>query len=152
MKNACEEEFVFHNLAIADFHEASGCLNAIKQYKRGLTSTTMVKNAIIAYSRPFTNCRGIHTKKHCLKIKKVVPKNYRTLHKKVLQYRDRIIAHTDLDFRHPKLGRYGIIIKREGDYLALGNEMQVLIQDVCSAVHNMVIEHGKKETSQISAV
>jgi hypothetical protein len=140
MKNACEEKFVFHNLAIADFNEASGCLNAIKQYKRGLTSTTMVKNAIIAYSRPFTKCRG----KRCLD-KKVIPKGYISLHEKVLQYRNRIIAHTDLGFINPKLVKCGILmIKREGDYLALGDEMQVLVREVRSAVHNRVIEYGKK--------
>ena len=144
MKDICEEEYVFYNLATADFYEASGCLNTIKQYKRGLTSTTMVKNAIIAYSRPFMPCRGIHIQEHRLKSKKVVPKEYRSLHKKVLQYRNRIIAHTDLAFRNPKLVKYGMMIKREGDYLALGDEMQALIREVCSAVHNMVIEYGKK--------
>jgi hypothetical protein len=144
MKNACEEKSVFHILARADFYEASGCLNAIKQYKQGLTSTTMVKNAIIAYSRPFMPCRGIHIQEHRLKSKKVVPKRYRSLHDKVLRYRNRIVAHTDLAFRNPKLVKYGMMIEREGDYLALGDEMQALIREVCSAVHNMVIEDGKK--------
>ncbi len=143
MKDACEEKYVFYNLAKEDLNEAAGCLDAIKQYKRGLTSTTMVKNAIIAYSRPFMECKGINNKIHRLKIK-VVPKDYRTLHKKVLQYRNRIIAHTDLVFRNPKLVKYGMMMKREGDYLSLGSDMQVLVREVCSAVHNMVIEYGKK--------
>jgi len=143
MKDACEEKYVFYNLGKEDLNEAAGCLDAIKHYKRGLTSTTMVKNAIIAYSRPFMECKGINNKIHRLKIK-VVPKDYRTLHKKVLQYRNRIIAHTDLVFRNPKLVKYGIMMKREGDYLSLGSDMQVLVREVCSAVHNMVIEYGKK--------
>ena len=146
MNNKHEEEYVFYNLAIADFYEASGCLDAIKQYERGLTRTTMVKNAIIAYSRPFTKCNGKHTKKHCLKIE-IVPKHYRSLHKKILQYRDKIIAHTDLDFRNPKLDKYVIMIKKEGDYLVLGNEMKELLREVGIAVHNMVIEYGKKMTT-----
>ena len=143
MKDACEEKYVFYNLAKEDLNEAAGCLDAIKQYKRGLTSTTMVKNAIIAYSRPFMECKGINNKIHRLKIK-VVPKDYRTLHKKVLQYRNRIIAHTDLVFRNPKLVKYGMMIKREGDYLSLVGEMQVLIREVRSAVHNMIIEYGRR--------
>ncbi len=144
MKDACEEKYIFYIFAIADMDEASGCLNAIKQHKRGLTSTTMVKNAIIAYSRPFTKCKGIdNIKKYPLGIK-VVPKNHRDLHKKVLDYRNRIIAHTDLDFRNPKLVKYGIMMKREGDYLALVGEMQLLIREVRSAVHNMIIEYGRR--------
>ena len=143
MKDACEEKYVFYNLAVADLNEASGCLNAIKQYKRGLTSTTMVKNAIIAYSRPFTKCRGIYNKMHRLPIE-VVPENHRDLHNKVLHYRDCIIAHTDLDFKNPKLVKYGIMMKTEGEYLALVSEMQILIREVRSAVHNMIIEYGRR--------
>jgi hypothetical protein len=143
MKDECEEKYVFYNLATADLDEAAGCLDAIKKYKRGLTRTTMVKNAIIAYSRPFMECKGTNNKIHRLKIK-VVPKEYRTLHKKVLQYRNRIIAHTDLVFRNPKLVKYGIMMKREGDYLALVGEMQVLTREVRIAVHNMIIEYGRR--------
>jgi len=144
MKDACEEKYVFYNFAIADLDEASGCLDAIKQYKRGLTSKTMVKYAIIAYSRPFSECRGIdNKKKHPLGIK-VVPKNHRNLHNKLLGYRNRIIAHTDLDFRNPKLVKYGMMIKREVDYLSLVGEIQVLIREVRSALHNMIIEYGRR--------
>ena len=144
MKNACEEKYVFYNFAIADLDEAFGCLDAIKQYKRGLTSTIMVKYAIIAYSRPFTRCKGIDGKRKKFLGDKVVPKNYRELHKKVLDYRKRIIAHTDLDFRNPKLVKFGIMMKREGDYLSLVCEMQLLIREVRSVVHNMKIEYGKR--------
>ncbi len=146
MKDACEEVYVFYNFATADLDEASGCLDAIKYYKRGLTIMVMIKNAIIAYSRPFTTCKGMY-KSHRLSIK-VVPKNFRDLHNKVLHYRDCVIAHTDLDVRNPKLGRYGIMFKGERyyseDYLALVGEMQVLIREVRSAVHNMAIEYRKR--------
>lgn len=151
MKDADEEKYVFYNLATADFYEASGCLDAIKQYKQGLTKTTMVKNAIIAYSRPFLECKGIYIKKHRLPIK-VVPKNHRVLHKKVLHYRNCIIAHTDLANRKPKLVKYYIMMRTEGDYLSLGSEMQVLVRDVCCVVHNMVVEYGKKSNSSISTL
>ena len=144
MKEACEEKYVFHDFAAADLDEASGCLEAMKRHKRGLTSTTMVKYATIAYSRPFSECRGIdNKKKHLLSIE-VVPKDYRTLHKKVLEYRNRIIAHTDLNSRNPKLVKCGIMIKSEGDYLALVGEMEVLIREVRSAVHNKIIEYGRR--------
>lgn len=146
MNDACEEEYVFYNFATADFDEASGCLDAIKQYKRGLTIMVMIKNAIIAYSRPFTRCKGKYGQ-HSLDIK-VVPKNYRDLHDKVLHHRNCIIAHTDLDVRNPRLGKYGIMIKGKGyyseDYLALVGEMQMLIREVRSTVHNMAIEYRRR--------
>ena len=149
MKDACKEKYIFYNFAIIDLDDAFGCLDAIKQYKHGLTSTAMVstaivKYAIIAYLRPFTLCKGIDNKKKRPLSIEDVPEKHRNLHSKLLDYRDCIIAHTDLDFRNPKLVKHGMTMKREEDYLALVGEMQLLIREVRSAVHNMIIEYGKK--------
>jgi hypothetical protein len=144
MKNEFEEKYVFYRFATADLDEAYYCLHAIKRYRRSFTVMAMIKNAIIAYARTFKNCKGKYGKYH-LNIEEVVPENHRDLHDKVLHHRDCIIAHTDIDIRNPKLGKYGIMFKGAGyyyeDYLALVDQMEVLVREVRNVVQKIVTEY-----------
>jgi hypothetical protein len=143
LKNKSDEKYVFYNFVTADLDEASHSLSTIKQYKQGFMIMTLIKNAIIAYSRPFGDCKGTYSK-YKIGIK-FVPKNLRKLHKQVLHHRNCIIAHTDISVRTPKLGAYGIMFKGKGyyyeDYLELANKMPELISEVRKAVHKVVLEY-----------
>ena len=144
MKNTFEEQYVFYRLVSADLDEAYRSLEAIRRYKRGPTIMALIKNAIVSYARPFKRCNGRYGRYSISP--RFVPKNHLELHKLLMHHRDRIIAHTDIDVREPKLVRwdfgstvaYPIQLKGSGyyyeDYLALVDEMKELIQSVKNAV------------------
>ncbi len=106
MDNKLEEEYVFYRNATGDLAEAYNTLNVIKQYKRQITISALIKTSIIAYSRPFKMCHGKYDRYN---IKgSIVPDKFKSLHQKIIKYRDQIFAHHDILIREPKLHKWNL--------------------------------------------
>jgi len=156
MKNAFEENYVFYRLVSTDLDEAYRSLHDIRRYKRGSIVMVLIKNAVISYARPFMQCKGKYRNDYRLCEKRFVPPKYRKLHKKILNYRNQVFAHTDIGVREPGLGKlnlgtamlYPIRLKGKGfyyeDYLTLVDEMKELILTVKDAVLIEINEYQKK--------
>jgi len=65
----------------------------------------VLRDVIVTYARPFSVNRGRVFRRHCLEVD-VVPKQFLTLHDELVELRNRAFAHTDHDFRNPKLSRW----------------------------------------------
>ncbi len=104
MEKGVEEEFVFYRFATDDLSEAYCLLNLVNCYKRELIRSTLLKMAIISYSRPFKPCHG---KYRLYKIEdNIIPKQYRNLHQKIITYRDQIFAHSDIFIKKPSVNKF----------------------------------------------
>jgi len=95
MKQKLEEEYAFYRFATDDLNEAYRLLEAVKHYKRGIVISALVKSAVISYSRPFKQCHGEYSK-HILK-GNIIPNQYKNLHEKIIKYRDKVFAHSDIN-------------------------------------------------------
>ncbi len=82
----------------------------------------MLRDIIIAYSRPFSSNRGPGSTRHRLSIE-VVPQESRTLHAELIDMRNRLFAHTDMSARKPVVKSYPgnakFIAIKDADYVSL---------------------------------
>lgn len=76
-------------------------LDSLDKLLSGSIKDYLCKYFIVAYSRPFSGNRNIDMKKHYLSSKHI-PKEFRELHKTILDYRDELVAHTDYSGRNPQ--------------------------------------------------
>ena len=60
----------------------------------------------MSYSRPFSGNKGKHNPSHRLRVS-FVPDNLRSLHARLIKWRNELVAHTDLTVRQPKLANFG---------------------------------------------
>jgi hypothetical protein len=149
MKQKLEEEYAFYSFAKDDLIEAFSSLKAITKYKRNIAVSALVKVAVISYSRPFKNCRGKY--KACYKLQNdIIPDQYKSLHQKIITYRDQIFAHTDIDVRRPDIKKFkienktSIAITYRGfsskDFLHEIEKMKKLIECIVSSLQQHVDE------------
>ncbi len=103
-----KEQYNFYMLADTDMNQSLNTLKIIRRYKKRDVINALIRDVVVIYSRPFTNCKGNHIPRHKLDKNKFVPKNLHALHEKIIRYRNQIFAHTDLTARKPTLGRLQI--------------------------------------------
>jgi hypothetical protein len=108
------EEFCFLHLALNDFDEAESAFAFAIQYPQ--LAQRLVPAGIVAYARPFQKCRGEHRTWNLST--KMVPKERRTLHQAMLDFRNQFFAHTDLKEVKPQLPR--ILVDEGGILPAVG--------------------------------
>ena len=155
MKRNLEEKYAFYRFAKDDLNEAFESVKAIKRYKKDIAISALVKIAVISYSRPFKTCRGRDNQ--CYKLQNdVIPVQYKTLHQKIITYRDQIFAHTDIHVRKPAVQKWtidnkeGFSITYRGfspkDFLHETDKMKLLIEKVLSSLQ-LYANEIKKEMS-----
>lgn len=103
------DDICFYFLCSSDFEQVITTFELLKTCVDSQLRYRLFVFIIISYARPFTQNRG-NVKSHSLK-KTIVPTVYRKLHDEVIEYRDRVVAHTDVDFRNPHLGEIGMFLK-----------------------------------------
>ncbi len=101
---ATMHDYLFYRLYSLDLGQAREVLDALNTHDDQLTRLSMLRDAIVAYARPFSGNRLDPTKRHRLP-KHVVRIEYRPLHKELMTLRNQAFAHTDYEFRDPSVSR-----------------------------------------------
>lgn len=103
-----EEEKSWYGIIVSDLIRAVCDLDLrLPRIKEKGVREGLINNAIMAYVRPFTNCRS----KDRTRIYKLNPKDVLDLkpekqfHKEVINYRNQVCAHTDMAIRECQIGR-----------------------------------------------
>lgn len=96
-----EEEYFHFVASIKDLNNAWRLLQEIKQCEGNSIVAAAFRFALIEYSKPYKISRG-NTKRHSLN-EEHIPCRYRELHKRILDARDQIHAHSDLTIMEAKL-------------------------------------------------
>lgn len=103
------EEACFYILCAGDFDQVISTFNLLKICVKPELRYRLLVFIIISYARPFTKNRG-KLGVHKL-TKKIVPSACRKLHDEIMYYRDKIIAHKDIDYLNPRLSNIGMVFK-----------------------------------------
>lgn len=147
MKPVSEESYFFFSMYAIDLEAALQSIKLIRRYKRQDVREALLRDATIAYVRPFSMNRGRHGK-HELSSKKIVPHHLRSLHAELVELRSSQFAHTDLTFYDPKSVLYGDgppdLIFKGSDYTALLgklSEIEELVKAVESGVLARIVEY-----------
>lgn len=106
LQDKVEQDYVFLRFASTDIDQARRSLAMISRYRRHDVIDALVRDAVIAYSRPFIKSKGPFGP-NILKCGDVVPRDQRLLHKKAIALRNKVVAHKDLAPLNPALSRWG---------------------------------------------
>ncbi len=109
-KNSFEkltEELCFYLLYSSNIDEALQTYELLDSCDNNNIRWRLIVFIVICYIRPFSGNEGFTQKQHKLPMK-FVPKQYHSIHKQFIEYRNCVFAHTDVVYRQPKLSRIGM--------------------------------------------
>jgi hypothetical protein len=98
-----EEEYIFLRLANNDLKSAIELAKIGSDCEDDGYAVSVLKDAVITYSRPFTTNHGTHNKKLRLDEKRFVPRDFLEHHASILNMRNKLIAHLDISAWMPHL-------------------------------------------------
>jgi hypothetical protein len=114
-----EEQYIHFVSCIDNLNEAWRILQIIKQSKGNLLVGPAFQFALIEYSKPYINSRGIAKTNHRLS-NKFVPVEHRDLHNEILAARKTIHAHSDLTVDDARIHVANTV---HGKHVALGKNI-----------------------------
>lgn len=97
-----EEEYAHFTSCIEELNSAWRILQDIKKSKDEVLIGYAFRYALIQYAKPYKQSFGKEKRKHQLE-SKFVPKEHSEMHKKILDVRDTILAHSDLTVKDIKV-------------------------------------------------
>lgn len=101
MHNKNEEQYVFYRMALGDIQSARRVCDLASKQADNEIKCSMIRDAIVTYCRPWSRCNGKFG--HRKLDKQISDQLNVDIHEKLMQWRDQIIAHSDIDVRDPKL-------------------------------------------------
>jgi hypothetical protein len=99
------ENYRFLRLYSIDLDMAKQTCDLLARQSSPELQYAVLHDLVVTYARPFSQNRGRAFKRHSLLID-VVPSSLRALHVELITLRDQAFAHTDHDFRNPKIVRW----------------------------------------------
>lgn len=116
MKSLTEEKYVFYRLCAGDIQECTKTLALLDESTSDVMRLALIKASIISYARPFSGNESRYRVKGKWRLDgQYVPARYTSEHNKAIEYRDKLIAHSDIPHRNPQL-------LRAGEHFAIGHD------------------------------
>ena len=151
--NETQEKYIYFVNCIDSLNTAWRILNKIKEEKGNPLSYFAFQFALIEYSKSykdansaFKNEKGKPVKKHKLATDFIPPKSI-VLHSKIIDARDQILAHLDLDIRDAKIyiqnTERGKNIIRSQNILNLAKEMED-IDEIINLIEETIVAMEKE--------
>jgi len=100
-----EDTYTLYRLYQRDFDEALHTMRLMRRYRRPEVRYCLLRDAVIAYCRPFSGNRGHVHNRHKLPLR-FVPRGSRSIHDDLVRRRHGLIAHTDIKERRPQIARW----------------------------------------------
>lgn len=148
MLDELQEKYVFYRLAHTDFEECLQTLRKLPEVDDTLVELAILKYAIISYYRPFSGSNPVHRRKKWKLDEELVTDM--TTHEAVKKCRMHLIAHSDLEYRQPSLGRIGgvfpISYKAFGyeEYMSIVQPLERLASNMWSVMDNLITAYEKE--------
>jgi len=100
-----EERYTFYRLSDIDFDTASHTLRLLKRYRKLQIRFVIIRDAIISYARPFSGSRGRSGSFYKFPLE-LLPERHVALHEELMTFRNKAIAHSDIDFVNPTVANW----------------------------------------------
>ncbi|MBN25492.1 MAG: hypothetical protein CL578_10630 [Alteromonadaceae bacterium] len=108
MDSLAEERYVFYRLCAGDIQECVKSLEMLSDAVSDRMRVVLVKASIVSYARPFSGNESRYRNKGKWRLDKIyVPNEFCEVHEQTIEYRDKLIAHSDIPHRSPELLRGG---------------------------------------------
>lgn len=99
------EEYSFLRLYSIDFEMAKQACDLLIEQDSDELRFCILRDIVVSYSRPFSGNRGTLLRQHRLATA-TVPQSMSALHFELIALRNQVFAHTDQDFRKPRVARW----------------------------------------------
>lgn len=103
MDAAAKELYVFHYLTLIDMERARSSLDLLPAATNKHVQEALFRDAVVCYAKAFGGNRNLAGKKTLRMDESFVPPSLEAAHKEVLDLRNKIVAHVDLDNQAPKV-------------------------------------------------
>lgn len=139
--DAAFEHYLFLRLYFIDFDQARATLREMRSAAPPTRREVSLRDAIVAYCRPFSGNFGANAK-HRLHADAFVPQGMRPLHDELVAIRDRMLAHTDLAHHESNVTHFGdgyCVSFKSPDYHSLllrTDEIESLVASLAERVLN----------------
>lgn len=108
MDSLAEEKYVFYRLCAGDIQECVKSLEMLSDTVSDRMRVMLVKASIVSYARPFSGNEPQDKSRGKWRLdKKYVPNEFFDVHEQAIEYRNKLIAHSDIPHRSPELLRGG---------------------------------------------
>lgn len=147
------EQYAHFWHCINDLNKAWFILQSIRDNRDNPLCSYAFEFALVTYSKPYKQSKGITKTRHILD-KKFVPDKHRDLHDRILKNRDQIHAHTDLSLRDPKVhvenssyGKIAILCENKINVTAELHNIDSIIELIEQSLDGMYKEEKKLEAA-----
>lgn len=103
MNTAPRERYVLYYLTLIDLERVLRSLRNIQATADEYLKEALFRDAVVSYAKPFSDNRGVHTRRGLKVPESVVPKELKAVHKELIHIRNQLFAHMDLDRQVPKI-------------------------------------------------
>ena len=114
MNSLAEERYVFFRLCAGDIQECVKSLEMLGDAVSDRMRVVLVKASIVSYARPFSGNKSQYKEQSWRLDQNYVPNEFCQVHEQAIEYRNKLIAHSDIPHRRPEL-------LRKGPHLAIGH-------------------------------
>jgi hypothetical protein len=108
MKTPIEERYVLSHLSLIDMERVRRSIEYLADMKDEHLREALFRDAVVSYAKPFSDNRGIFTRKGLRISEKGIPDQLKSAHLEIISVRDKLFAHMDLDNQKPELRHYEI--------------------------------------------
>ncbi len=133
MNNLIEERYVFYRFCARDVQESVNTLALLDDAPNDLMRLALIKSAIISYARPFSGNQPQFRESGKWRLdSSFVPSAHTETHRKAIEYRDKLIAHSDIPHRKPQLlnggldWAIGLEVPSYNDYSEFSDALRIL--------------------------
>lgn len=122
MKTVIEEGYVLRHLACIDMARTLRSLDYLNELKDEYLREALFRDAVVSYVKPFSDNKGVHTKKGLKINEKGVPKELKAAHTEIVGIRNELFAHMDIKRQMPQLDVYEIDGEKHPNFTVTGYE------------------------------
>lgn len=108
MDTTTKQRYVFHHLTLIDMGRASMSLKYMSETRDAHIRGALFRDAVISYAKPFSSNKDLSGKPGLRMTDSFIPAPLNTAHREVLNLRNKLFAHLDLDHQAPQVSVYQI--------------------------------------------
>lgn len=142
MDTAAKEQYVFHYLTLIDMGRVLSSLELLQSETNKSLQEALFRDAVVCYAKAFSGNRNLAGKRVLRMDESFVPSELVCAHREVLNLRDKIVAHVDLDNQAPLVDVFEINGEKKVTFTVKGYErlftshlvepLKVLAAEACS--------------------
>lgn len=150
MNTPARERYVLRHLALIDMERVQRSLEYLRSTTDEHLRDALFRDAVVSYAKPFSDNKGVHTKKGMRLSEKVIPKELKAAHKEVIEIRNQLFAHMDLDRQMPRLDIHNINGEKHVSFTVAGygkvyaEHLIGPLTQLAQAVHRNLIEERRE--------